>query len=102
MFLSGSAIASTSTGATWISRHKSLLPYHPAPINPTLRGLFTTSSASAPNDGNAAIAAAAEAVFRNSRRLTLNPPIELSLFESIFIFKSSFLLRPHVLDAHHL
>ena len=33
----------------------------------------------------AAIAAAAEAVFRNSRRLTLNPPIELSLFESIFI-----------------
>src|SRR5688572_29682538 len=35
---STSQSATTSTGATWIRRNKSLLPYHPVPINATLLG----------------------------------------------------------------
>src|SRR5260221_202727 len=70
MVLSGSQIETTSTGATWMSRHKSLFPYHPAPIKPTRLGFpFTTSSASAPQVGSAASAVAAVAVFKKSRRL---------------------------------
>src|SRR5687767_6537862 len=74
MFLSGSQMETISTGATWTSRHRSLLPYHPAPINPTRRGLpLTRSSASAPNERNAARAASADVDWRKRRRLMWKP-----------------------------
>src|SRR6266702_2197085 len=61
MFLSGSQIETTSTGATWMSRQRSLFPYQPAPIRPTRLGLpLIMSRASAPSVGSAASAAAAD------------------------------------------
>src|ERR1035441_4352108 len=72
MCWSTSQIETTSPGATWRSRHKSLLPYQPAPISPTRLGLpLTRSSASAPSAGNAAKAASAEPDLRKRRRLML-------------------------------
>src|ERR1022692_3853737 len=78
MCLSTSQIETTSTGATWRSRHKSLLPYQPAPISPTRLGLpLTRSSASAPSEGNAARAASAEPDWRKRRRLMLKFALEV-------------------------
>ena len=37
--------AAETTGATWTRRHKSLLPYQPAPMRPTRLGLWFTRSA---------------------------------------------------------
>ena len=44
--LSTSHNATTSTGATWIRRNKSILPYQPLPISATrLTGPFAISAA---------------------------------------------------------
>src|SRR5438876_6543313 len=67
--LSTSQMETISTGATWTSRHRSLLPYQPAPIRPTRFGFpLMIARASAPS---AERATEAEAVWRKRRRLML-------------------------------
>src|SRR5262245_55631351 len=48
IFLSTSHSDTTSTGATWISRNRSHLPYQPQPIRPTRLGLSSANSAAKP------------------------------------------------------
>ena len=48
MCLSGSQSETTSTGATWMRRHRSLLPYQPAPIKPDAKGPRLRSGEGAP------------------------------------------------------
>src|SRR5688500_6520880 len=85
MFLSGSAMATISTGATCTRRHKSLFPYQPAPIRATRLVLpLGMSNASAPKDGRAASAVAEAAVLRKLRRLILNAQPALEGESSMF------------------
>ena len=47
IFLSTSQSETTSTGATWIRRNRSHLPYQPQPIRPTRGGFWPANGASA-------------------------------------------------------
>ena len=70
IFLSTSHSDTISTGATWTSRNRSDLPYHPLPISPTRSGFWSAAPNTyppSPCNADSATPAAAPA-FRNSRR----------------------------------
>src|SRR3954454_14734955 len=80
IFLSTSHKETTSTGATWRSRSRSILPYQPEPISPT-RFIAGAANAAA-GAGSPALASTspleAAPAWRNSRRfMTLLPALWL-------------------------
>src|SRR5262245_16559318 len=76
MCSSGSQRETISMGSTWTSLHRSLLPYHPAPMRPT-RLVFSAAKVVGKYVAAERPTNAADPLFRNCRRF-MGPQLDQS------------------------